>query len=120
MGGPGGGPPGATGFTFSPDSRHFAYVGLSRGGMEPTEVVVRDHQLGRPYSQISKFTFSADSKHLAYATTTPQRKQIVVIDEQESREYDKIIQGGPTFNPDGSLEYLAVRDGALFRIRVTP
>jgi hypothetical protein len=35
-------------------------------------------------------------------------------------EYDEIVQNGPVFRQDGTLEYLAIQDGALYRVRHRP
>ena len=43
-------------------------------------------------------------------------KSFMVVDGQPGPEYDG-IEGGPTFQPDGSIEYLASRSGILYRVK---
>jgi hypothetical protein len=50
----------------------------------------------------------------------------MVVDGQKSAEYNVILGGSPQFNPDGSLEFLAlkgagiVKDDSLYRVKYTP
>ena len=43
---------------------------------------------------------------------------MMVVDGVVRAEYDRIYT--PTFNPDGSLEYLAVKDNSLYRVQHLP
>jgi hypothetical protein len=101
-------------FVFSPDSKHAAY-GASHGGKQ---FVVLDSKTGPEYDWIRMPVFSSDSKHVAYAASDG-RKQFVVLDGQTGPEHDGIVMFEPgklTFGADGGLEYLAVKDGSLYRV----
>ena len=53
---------------------------------------------------------------MAYAAVRG-RKQFVVVDGKEGRDYDEVIVGDPVYQADGTWQYLAVRNGALYRVR---
>ncbi len=42
------------------------------------------------------------------------------MDGQPGPDYDVIGSGGPTFNADGVLEYVAVKKGILHRVKHVP
>lgn len=95
---------------FSLDGKRFAYTAQKRGDY----MVVVDGQPGQAfgYSESpSKPMFSPDGRHIAYRTRT-----LVVVDGQPGPKYDQIIENGPTFSTGGLLEYLAAREGTLFRV----
>ena len=56
--------------------------------------------------------------HVAYAAKKGS-KRLVIVDGQEGPPYDEspIL---PTFRADGALEYLAVKDGVLLRVKQVP
>jgi Tol biopolymer transport system component len=102
----------STGAFFSPDSQHVAYI-AKKGS---TAMAVVDHQPGEAYDEIEKLFFSADSKHVIY-TARRSAQWCVVIDGKAGKLYGEIIKNGPAERGDGMLEYLAVKDGSLLRIR---
>ena len=63
--------------------------------------------------------FSPDGKRVAYAARKGA-KWLVVVDGQQGAEYDEIGVGTLVFSPDGVLEYLAIKEGSLYRIRYEP
>ena len=58
-------------------------------------------------------------KHVANATQKG-KKWLVVVDGQAGAVYDQIGKGSPIFGPDGSLEYLAIREHSLYRVQYVP
>ena len=44
----------------------------------------------------------------------------VIVDGEESAEYDVVVKNGPTFRDDGVLEYLVIKRGVLYRVRHKP
>jgi hypothetical protein len=44
----------------------------------------------------------------------------VVVDGQAGAEYDGIAQGSLIFTPDGVLEYLAIKEDSLYRVKYIP
>jgi len=63
--------------------------------------------------------FSADSKHIAFEINK-NGKQLVMVDGQPGKEYDSVCKGAPFFRPGGVMDYLAIRDHSLFRVRCVP
>ena len=84
-------------------------------------LVVVDGKEGPAYDEIGEGDpiFSPDGKRVAYVAWKGD-KQLVVVDGEEGPAYDGIIRNGPTFCERGALEYLAQKDGVLFRIKHVP
>ena len=97
---------------FSPDSQRMAY--WARVGQKG--FVVLDGVPGRECDDAGYPRFSSDGRHVAYVAQAG-KKQFVVCDGRASAEYDQVIRGGPAFRSDGSLEYLAIKEGLLYRVR---
>src|SRR5690606_25673501 len=97
-----------------PDGAHSAYV--ARKGDQ--RVVVIDGREAGPYERfgLNTLTFSPDSRHLALAVGVGD-KQAVVLDGTPGPLFDQILEGGPRFQAGGVLEYLAVRDDHLYRVK---
>ena len=112
--------------TFSPDSRHVAYI--SRG-TETNWLVVLDGKLVRDYEGIAVSpVFSPDSKRLAFVIEHAG-KSIPVFGGQEGNGYDKILtwrsaleDGGETiglgFDQKGVLHTLAIRGREILRLEI--
>jgi len=73
-------------------------------------------QVGAAYDEATNLGFSADQEHLIW-TAKRGSKWLVVVDGQAGAEYDVLGRGSPVFDPDGNLEYLAVKEGSLYRIK---
>ncbi|MBM3501126.1 MAG: hypothetical protein FJX74_20940, partial [Armatimonadetes bacterium] len=123
---------------FSPDSRHWAYVG-TRDGLA---YAVIDGREGPPYGRIEGIGFSGDGNHFAYCAarmrlsqrpvrvwgegSEPTLRRIgipehhVVVDGVEGPRYDELLGYGLSISRRGTVRYLAVRDGVLYRVRHTP
>jgi hypothetical protein len=99
---------------FSADRCHLAMVVTRQG----KQLVVVDGQAGPAYDGIAALIFSPDGKRMAYGAGKGE-KRLVVVDGQAGPEYDG-IKGGPTFHADGTLEYLAVKSGGLYRVTYEP
>jgi hypothetical protein len=41
----------------------------------------------------------------------------VIVDGKFGPEFDRVVKGGPTFRANRAVEYLAIRDGVLYRVR---
>ena len=133
-------------FTFSPDGSRYAYIaqmlvedlsgppseyfsiGLSRyyRNGKPSylkndliKVVVIDGRSSREYDAVGNTVFSPDGRHLAYMAMSNE-KQFLVLDGQKGQEYDRVSKNGPSFTPDGTIEYLAIKDGTLYRVKHVP
>ena len=103
---------------FSPDSRRFAYRGENGWALDEgsTQVYVIDGIEGKPYDQVKGFIFSPDSKRTAYVATKA-KKERVVLDGAELREYDGISTAKFSFSADGKrLAYEAYFDGKWSRV----
>ncbi|MEQ1891213.1 MAG: hypothetical protein ABL998_01620 [Planctomycetota bacterium] len=106
---------------FSPDGKHFGYVGTRPG----KHVVVHNGKL-HEYSGVSKqgIVFSSDSQHVGWVAEREGR-QMAVIDGLESAPYDGIAPQGILFSPEGKRsayqaksgdKYLVVLDGEEGRL----
>jgi Tol biopolymer transport system component len=108
-------------FTFSPDSRHYAYVGAAYGLRSTPKHVVFD---GRPEPEavgIGILKFSPSGNRLAYSITTYPKgnaESRMVVDGRLGPEFDRVWE--PSFGADESVEYLAVKDTTLYRVRHLP
>jgi WD40 repeat protein len=103
---------------FSRDGKRLAYVARRDG----KSFVVLDDQEGPGFDAIWMWNlqFSPDGKRVAYVAERDS-KVFIVLDGQEGPKYDSVIGGGgPAFRPDGTLEYLAVKAGTLFRVKHVP
>jgi Tol biopolymer transport system component len=113
---------------FSPDSRHFAYVGRTGGPGEDfhghpimndletgNSTVVLDGKVGPPYRYIENLIFSPDSQHLAYVVWKSGTSRAVVLDGKEGAEYGYVYP--PVFSADGRhLAYLVWNNGVSFMV----
>ena len=98
---------------FSMDGRHVAYSAEAPyGDTGPREFVMVDGQPGPRYSRVKIAAFSLDGKHVAYAAKKGD-DWLVVLDDRESPPYCEIVENGPSFHPDGTLEFLAMKESAL-------
>ncbi len=92
----------AIGIVFSPDSKHFAYVGINQNN---SCIFVKDNKKLRSVDKIDRIKFSPDSKHVAY-TAMEKGEWFVVLDGKNGRKYKKI--SGLTFSPDSrEIIYMA-------------
>jgi uncharacterized repeat protein (TIGR03803 family) len=107
----------------SPDGRHVAFAGAKPGASGPggLHIVVDGHE-GPGFQRITKILFSPDSRHVACVAWDNAVKQHVVVDGFVGPEYEQVLAGEAVppgrmeFRDDGSLEFLAVKDGKLNRI----
>ena len=97
---------------FSPDGKRVDF-GAKNGNKW---FVVVDDKPGPEYDRIGAPVFSPDGEHAAYAAQKGD-KWFVVIDGQPGPEYSGIAEGELTYQPDGSLVYLASRSGGLYRVK---
>jgi Tol biopolymer transport system component len=105
----------------SPDGKHMAYVadvspreGSKKEVVEDGQVVAMNYHFGAP-------NFSPDSKHLAYvAGSTYEKGMSVVVDGKASGGYQYVLNGSPSFGPDGVLEVLMVKKEGLYRVKYIP
>ena len=92
------------------------YFNLKKAGRQ---LAVVDGKAGMEFEGVAGLTFSPDSRHVAYAALRGQ-KQFVILDGQPSPAYDNVGDHSPVFDPDGSLEFLAIRANFLYRVKLTP
>lgn len=102
---------------FSPDGDRVAYV----ADISEKWRMVIDGQEGPEYDMILEGSplFSLDGKLLAYIAIKKD-KQFVVVDGKEGPQYDGIIKARLTFLADKTIEYLAHKDGTLYRVKHLP
>ena len=44
----------------------------------------------------------------------------MVLDGRKGPAYGQIVEHGPTFRADGTLEYLAFKGGSIYRVKHVP
>jgi WD40 repeat protein len=116
---------------FSPDGKRVAFVSMADpkdAGKSPFSVVV-DGVAGPMFNEVGSPVFSPDGKHVIYVASTELEKSArnkstlapfglefmlrsqwsMVLDGQLGPNYDYILDGSQTFNPDGVLEFLAIK-----------
>ncbi|MBM4044027.1 MAG: hypothetical protein FJ279_02850 [Planctomycetes bacterium] len=120
--------------TFSPDGKHSAYAAargkVQRIGFHGTGTgvyagegtrmfMVFDGREGPEYGLVERPMFSPDGKHFVFKASKG-RKWFVVLDDAPCPEYDAILDKGPCFRSNGVLEYLAVKQKSLYRVKHLP
>lgn len=115
---------------FSPNSKRLAYL-AGRGpvwwmmvdGKAGPKFIGRKEQrrglFGSLEEQVPALTgpvFSPDNAHVAYGGLNNHRWAVWVDHVRASTNYDEIVQGGPSFREDGTLEFLGIRDHVLYRV----
>jgi WD40 repeat protein len=103
----------ATGYPFSADGKHLAYVILKDKKLH----VVRDGQLGPPSDDVGDVVFSPDGSQMASAAKE-KGKWRVSIDGRSQPPYDAIGEGSLLFSPDGSRLAYTARSGKQWMLVV--
>ncbi len=101
---------------FSPDSKHYAYIGVIMAPLGGKKMQIVHDQTRSPfYDDIDKPFFSPDSTHLAYRVND-NNKQFMIVDGKAQKTYDRI--GKPYFSPDSStLAYQAAKkEGSVIKV----
>ena len=98
----------------SPDGKRVACVGEIEKGRR----VFVDGKGGPTGGLISQPTFSKDGRHVAFIVWPSWESQSgrVYMDGRPGPRYDRIPIGRLRFNPDGSTEYLGIREGRLYKV----
>jgi hypothetical protein len=106
---------------FSPDGKHFTYWAgtmekrrLVGDGWDSPDIAVPS---GVMYD--GGIVWSPDSS-TAVVWVPSGSKRVMMLNGQLSREYDDAIYGGPSFREDGTLEFLGIHDGAIWRVTLPP
>ncbi|NLF30778.1 MAG: hypothetical protein GX591_07820 [Planctomycetes bacterium] len=101
--------------TFSPDDKHVAYVAAKELFAER---IVRDGREGPAFRGIQESTlrFSPDGKSVACMAAVDNRP-VVVIDDWTGPRGDMRWAGEPVFISNDVVEYLAVSQDSLYRVR---
>ena len=88
----------------SPDNRRVAYR-VMHGGKYCVAV---NGEAGKPYAAVEDLTFSPDGKKLAFVAKKGFRREVVVLDGEEGKEYQHVDTASLTFSPDSSrLAFIA-------------
>jgi hypothetical protein len=103
---------------FSPDGQRLAYVSNLLDGKGGRSVMV-DGKAGPTGNLFTAPVFSPDGTHFAYAAWYNQ-KWMLVVDGKASPIEGELLETNRTlaFQSDGSLRYLAVKDGMVHRFVV--
>jgi WD40 repeat protein len=100
---------------FSPDGKHWACVARREG----KKFLVVDGKSGPAYEEVANPSYSPDGNHVAYRAAAAGQ-EFVVLDSRPLPAWDMILDHGPTFRPDGTLEFTGMNaDGSTGRVRVT-
>jgi hypothetical protein len=116
---------------FSPNSKRLAYI----AGRGPMWWIVVDGKAGPKFKgqkgrtsilsvgeeelpALTQPQFSPDSAHIGYAALQGDQWGVLLDNKPVGPKYERIIDGGPSFHEDGSLEFLGIRKSVLYRIVV--
>jgi len=129
--------------SFSPDGKRVAYLSVPAipdKHEKSSFAVIADGQAGPRFNEVGPPVFSPDGKHMAYAAMTEAEKVTkseysannwsIVLDGQPGPKYTFILDGSLVFNPDGTLEFLALKSisqsvgifltSPLYRVKYIP
>jgi hypothetical protein len=119
---------------FSADSRRVAYTGFTAGlfGIQ----MVDGRALSSAPALYRGVEFSRDGRHVAFVAGLRRDESppalangtecdgnvpvAIVIDGQPGPLYDSILLSGESFQPDGTVEYLATMNAIVYRVRQLP
>ncbi|MCX5682143.1 MAG: hypothetical protein NT049_00440, partial [Planctomycetota bacterium] len=103
------------GTVFSPDSRHFAFIGVREREM----YVVVDGVEGPVYDGVYSLAFSPDSRHLAYLAARGRQVYVIVDGNEAEACYKQMfMESKVAFSGPDSLYFLAGRKGELLRVEM--
>lgn len=104
---------------FSPDSAHVAYIAKD-GRSQYAVVDGRKSEACDAIARVSyRCVFSPTGGHFA-CVGRKAKSAFVLLDGRRGPGFNGIVEGGPTFHADSTLEYLAWRKGVLCRVRHVP
>jgi hypothetical protein len=117
---------------FSPDGSRLAYSTKDRNDKAWNMMI--DGKPGPAYDLIGfDPAFSPDNRHIAYAAKK-QGKWCVVLDGKELADYELVYSTKPGFRQEdytgspspfhfdatGTLNYIGIKDGQIYRVQVKP
>ena len=97
---------------FSPDGKRVVYGAIK----DDKSRVVLEGQPGPEYKLIYNIGFSPDGKHLVYFANK-DNYWFFVVDGLEGPKYTGILFDTQIFRPDGVLEFIAIKQGNLYRVK---
>jgi len=103
-----------TSLTFSPDSKHFAYVGLKH---KNKYYISYDNQISEIPNWAGELTFSPDSKHFAYVSHNNCNEVMcsednLIYDDQKTELYYMVYD--MQINKDNFLQYIYEKDDKIY------
>jgi hypothetical protein len=101
---------------FAPRGARNAYA-ARRGDRER---MVVDGVEGPEFEAVGDPVFSPDGEHVAHVAWKAKDRACVVVDGRSGPEFEVIVPNGPYYLPDGTLEYLAIRESTLLRVSRAP
>ncbi|MEO0108961.1 MAG: hypothetical protein ABIK62_07330, partial [candidate division WOR-3 bacterium] len=112
----------------SPDGARVAYLArtyASRVRAYESWAMVIDGNEDPEFTEVfsQSFRFSPNSRHYAYVAASIHADELgyqVVLDGQPTQRYTGLVKGGPNFNSDGTLEFLAMRSDTLYKVVLSP
>ena len=102
--------------TFSPDSRHYAYIGIIAQKTVDKYNIVYDGNIIATYDLVvPPIVFSPDAQRIGFRAGTSEKKFMVVLDGKEGPLYDNVSQ--PFFSPDSQrIAYKALKNGKTLMV----
>lgn len=80
------------------------------------KAVFNKQKLGPLFDKPESPVFSPDGKRLVYQKE-PDNKRVITVVDQTAADYRCDLCGQPYILPDGTVAFLAVRQGALYRVQ---
>ena len=98
-------------YEFSPNGKRLAYAVRQGGKMR---MIVDGHP--DPLEEAVRYpVFSPGSRHVAYAVYENGSWSARLDGQPLGRKFTRIISGGPSFRDDGTLEFLGIAKGTVYR-----
>src|SRR5205085_11886507 len=101
---------------FSADAKHIAYIIQPPAG----HTAMIDDKAAGHFDQIFALHPSPTGHSFAFVAMR-DGKSLILVDDRETQQYDAILgRQAPVFLENGSIRFLALREGQITQVTTTP